>query len=83
MKPRTPAGRSRGAGMPASAADTGSGQGGVGGQYLLVKLPELGSWFGADLVDEHLPRVPEGGERFGLAAVAVQGEHQQAAQVLA
>jgi hypothetical protein len=50
---------------------------------LPVQLVQFGSWLGAQLIYEHPSRVLIGGQRFGLAAVAVQGKHQQGVQVLA
>ena len=48
-----------------------------------LELLERFARFEAELLDQRGPRVLVGRERVGLAAGAVQGEHQQAAQALA
>ena len=53
------------------------------GENRLVEVMELGAWFDPELVDEHLAGVAVGLERVGLAATAIQREHQLAMQPLA
>jgi hypothetical protein len=50
---------------------------------LPVQFAQFGSGLSAQLIYDHPPRVLIDGQCFGLAAVAVQGKHQQGVQVLA
>ena len=56
---------------------------GVVGEDRLVEVMQLGSWLDPELLDEDLARVAVGLQRVGLAAAAVQREHQLRVQPLA
>ena len=53
------------------------------GEDRLVELVQLGAGLDPELLDEHLARVAVGLQRVGLAAAAVQREHQLRVQPLA
>ena len=53
------------------------------GEDRFVEVVQLGSWLDAELLDEDLARVAIGLQRIGLAAAAVQREHQLRVQPLA
>ena len=53
------------------------------GEDRLVEVMELGAWLDPELLDEHLARVPVGLQGVGLAAAAIQREHQLRVQALA
>ena len=59
-----------------------SSQSAIGGEYPPVQILQLGSGLGAKLLDQQPPSVPVGGERLTLAAVAVEGQHEQAVEPL-
>jgi len=69
--------------LPGRRTAPGAGQRRVGRKYLLVQVPQLGSWFGAQLGHEDPAGLLIGGDRLALAAAPVEGEHQQRVQVLA
>ena len=48
-----------------------------------MQLAQSSSRLGTKLLDEHAAGMLVGSKRLGLAAVTVEGEHQQAMQVLA
>ena len=52
-------------------------------EYLFFELVQRGSWIDAELVYEQPAPVLIGVEGFGLAAGAVEGEHQLATKPLA
>ena len=47
-----------------------------------LELAELGRWLQAQLVLQQTPELPVDLERFGLPPVAVEGQHELAAQTL-
>lgn len=48
-----------------------------------MQLAQPGSRFGAEFADEDLAGMLVDGQRLGLAAVGIEGEHQRGVQVLA
>ena len=56
------------------------GQRRVGGEDLLLQQPQVGPGLDPELAQQGPPDSLEGGQRFGLAAVAVQREHQLCVQ---
>jgi hypothetical protein len=48
-----------------------------------VQFAQLSPWLGAELSDERAAGLLIGGECFALAAVVVQGQHQQRVQAFA
>ena len=74
--PAAPAAPARAGPAPARAAAPARLSAGSAGQDPLVQLSQPGSRLGAQLRDQDLAGAPVGGQRLGLAAVAVQGQHQ-------
>jgi hypothetical protein len=60
----------------------GDSQGRVTGEHPLVQLPQPRARLSAELLDQDPAGVLIGGQRLGLAAAAIQRQHQQAVQVL-
>ena len=58
------------------------GQGGIGGQHLLVDAGQVAARIDAELIGEHPPAFGEHPQRLGVPSAAVQRDHQQPAHPL-